>query len=79
MNRQLYTLTSTRYFWCHILEISAEARFELQFWAEQLEKFNGQDIWHSPSTIRFVYSDASDTGYGGYMIVNGCHKIQVNF
>ena len=48
MTRSLYALISTRYVWCHMLEISAEARSELQFWVDQLEEFNGQDIWHSP-------------------------------
>ena len=76
MTRSLYALISTRYSWCHMLEISAEARSELQFWADQLKEFNGQDIWHSPSAVRFVYSDASDTGYGGYTIEHGCHIAQ---
>ena len=76
MTRSLYALISTRHSWCQMLEISAEARFELQFWAEQLEKLNGQEIWHSPSAIRFAYSDASDTGYGGYTIEHGCHIAQ---
>ena len=76
MTRSRYALISTRYAWCHMLEISAEARSELQFWVDQLEEFNGQDIWHSPSAIRFVHSDASNTGYGGYTIEHGCHIAQ---
>ena len=46
---------------------------ELIFWLEQLEGFNRQSIWHSPPAIRAVCSDASDTGYGGYMVEHGCH------
>lgn len=38
--------------------------------------FNGQNIWHSPSAIRVAYSDASDNGYGGYMVELGCHIAQ---
>ena len=72
MTRSLYTLISTRYSWYHMLEISDEARSELHFWADQLEEFNRQNICHSPSSIRFVYSDASNTGYGRYMIEHGC-------
>lgn len=49
---------------------------ELGFWLGQLVCFNGQNIWHSPSAIRVVYSDASDTGYGGYMVEHGCHIAQ---
>ena len=29
--------------------------------------------WHSPSAIRVVYSDASSSGYGGYLVEHGCH------
>ena len=46
---------------------------ELQFWDQEIAKFNGQNIWHNPSAIRMVYSDASDIGYGGYMVEHGCH------
>ena len=34
------------------------------------------NIWHSPSAIRVVYSDASNTGYGGYMVEHSCHIAQ---
>lgn len=51
-------------------------RSEIQFWVDQLEEVNGQDIWHSPSAIRLVYSDASNTGYGGYIIEHDCHVTQ---
>jgi len=76
MTRSLYALIATRRSWCHLLEISTEAKAELQFWSNQLEDFNGQDIWHSPSAIRFVYSDASNTSYGGYMIEHGYYIAQ---
>ena len=35
--------------------------------------FNGQNIWPSPSAVRVVYSDASNTGYGGYCVEHGGH------
>ena len=76
MTRSLYALINTRCSWCHVLLISSEAKAELQFWINQLEEFNYQGIWYSPSTIRLVYSDTSDTGYGGYMIEHGCHIAQ---
>ena len=76
MTRSLHALIATRHSWCHLLETSAEAMAELQFWSNQLEDFNGQDIWNSPSDIRFAYSDASNTGYGGYMIKHSNHIVQ---
>ena len=63
--RSLYALINTRDSWCQKLKLSSEAATELQFWKEKLEHFNGQNIWHSPSAVRLVYSDASNTGYGG--------------
>ena len=71
--RSLYALINNRVSWCQNLRLSSEATAELQFWKEKLENFNGQNIWHSPSAVRLVYSDASDTGYGGYTVEHGCH------
>ena len=51
------------------------SHYVTQFWADQLEEFNGQDNWHGPPATYqtcIVYSDASDTGYGGYMIKHCC-------
>ena len=42
-----------------------QAKAEIQFWSNGLEEFNNQPIWHKASAVRVVYSDASDTGYGG--------------
>ena len=71
MTQALYTLLNTGQSWCRSLEISPEAVPELWFWLLNLEKYNGQSIWHSPSAVRLVYSDASDMGYGGYFIEHG--------
>ena len=30
-----------------------------------MEEYNAQPIWHGPSAVRCVHSDASDVGYGG--------------
>ena len=53
--------------------MTPEVKAELQFWSSQLELINGKEIWHSPSAIRVVYSDASATGYGGFTVEHGCH------
>ena len=71
MTRGLYALVNNRHSWCHVLGFSPEALTELQFWLFNLERYNGQNIWHSPSVVRLVYSDASSTGYGGYVIEHG--------
>ena len=49
--------------WKSCVVVSEEARGELKFWFDNLEFLNGQNIWRSPSAVRLVYSDASDTGF----------------
>ena len=73
MTRSMYALLNTRDFWCQNLPISDVARFELDFWLSQVDNLNGQGIWHSPSAVRIVYTDASDTGYAGYTVEHGYH------
>ena len=71
MTRSMYTLLETRLSWWESLEITLEAREELEFWKACLADFNCQPIWHSPSVVRVVYSDASDTRYGGFVVEHG--------
>ena len=63
MTRNLYAMLNSHQAWCDNLELSTDAKSELQFWAQELMKFNGQDIWPIPSAIRVVYTDASQSGY----------------
>lgn len=69
--RALYALLDSRRSWFDVLSLNEEARAELNFWNACLEYFNGQSLWQSPSTTRVVYSDASDTGFGGYIVEHG--------
>jgi len=71
MTRSLYGVLNSRNSWCTQLQLSAEAIDELQFWLSQISRFNGQDLWPKPSAVRVVYSDASNTGYGGYTVEHG--------
>ena len=75
MTRALYARNA----WCEFLAVTNEARDELLFWVDCLQEYNPQPIWHSPSAVRCVYSDASDTGYGGYTVEHGMHIAQVNW
>ena len=71
MTRSLYALLESRIAWCGLLALPEEARKELEFWSTNLADYKAQPIWHSPSAVRVVYSDASDTGYGGYVVEHG--------
>ena len=73
MTRNMYSLLNLREAWCDFLPVTAEARKEMEFWCTEIARFNGQNIWPSPSAIRVVYTDASDTGYAGYTVEHGCH------
>ena len=71
MTRSMYMLLESRLSWWDMLKITRDARQELEFWKACLADYNCQPIWHSPSAVRVVYSDASDTGYGGYVVQHG--------
>ena len=70
MTRAMYALIESRVSWCDRLKITSEARYELEFWLSGLERFRSQPIWRTAAAVRVVhvYSDASDTGYGGYTV-----------
>ena len=55
------------------MRLTPEAQHEIKFWSERLRQYNSQPIWYTPSAIRVVYTDASESGYGGYLIEHGCH------
>ena len=71
MTRSLYFVLNQRTAWCQSLVITPEASQELMFWLREIAKFNGRYIWPRPSAVRMVYSDASDVGYGGYIVEHG--------
>ena len=71
MTRSLYALINSRLSWYGKLQLTDKARFELNFWDKCIGEYKSQPIWRSPSALRVVYSDASDTGYGGYTVEHG--------
>ncbi len=71
MTRSLYTVLDSRSYWGQLLTVSPLARGELQFWFREIRQFNCQPVWHSPSAVGVVFSDASDSGYGGYTVECG--------
>ena len=73
MTRSLYAMLESREAWCDMLAVTQEGQMELDFWAKSIESYNGQPIWRGPSAVCVAYSDASDTGYGGYVLMHGMH------
>ena len=73
--RSLYIALNARSSWSDSFSLDMNAREELTFWLEGLHQYNGQPIWGWPSTVRVVYSDASDTGFGSYLVEHGKHVV----
>ena len=71
MTRCMYVALEGRTSWCDMLHVTDEVRGELCFWAKSLVSYNGQPIRYKPSAVRVVYSDASNVGYGGYIVEHG--------
>jgi hypothetical protein len=69
--RALYGDINTCATWKAFVCLSEEARAELKFWQNNVAVLNGQPIWFKPGATRIVYSDASDSGYGGYSVEVG--------
>ncbi len=63
----------SRFTWASKVVLSEEALDELRFWVASMEIFNRQPLWRASSAVRLVYSDASDTWYGGYLVEHGTH------
>jgi len=66
----MYALSSQQN-WCQTLTLTAEAGVELQFWLDQTNNINCQEIWHNSSTVRVAYSNTSDVSFGGFMVEHG--------
>lgn len=71
MTRAMYAVLESRRGWHDRLLLTEQAKAEIRFWSNGLEEFNNQPIWHKASAVRVVYSDASNTGYGGYTVEHG--------
>jgi len=68
MTRNLYALLNQRQCLSDWLTLDEGAAAELQFWVLSLQQYNYQPIWRQPGAVHVVYSDASDTGFGGYTV-----------
>ena len=71
--RFLYFLIQSRLSWNDRITVTSEAKDELLFWLDNIDSFNGRQVWRTPSAVRVIYSDASDTGFGSYSVSHGNH------
>lgn len=61
MSRSMYSQISEQVSWYCPFTLHDSVKSELVFWLSNLDQCNGRPIWFKSSTVRIVYSDASDT------------------
>ena len=67
LTRNFYAAIEERTSWDQLLFVSSKIRNELSFWQSNIGFINGKPmLWEL-----FIYSDASDTGFGGYPVQCG--------
>ena len=69
--RQMYLTIETRDSWDSFISCSPRVINELQFWHNNVSQLNGRDLFNKGQVFdSVVCSDASQLGYGGYVISN---------
>ncbi len=66
--RHMYKTIESRDSWSSKVNLSAGTIAELEFWARNLIAVNGHPIKPVISATSAVYSDASDSGFGGFSV-----------
>lgn len=69
--RAMYAQIEARKSWEEEVVLHDDVRREIEFWLAQVDSRNGLDMWFKSSAVRVAYSDASDSGYGGYIVELG--------
>ena len=64
----MYRFIETRETWYQERIIPENVIEELKFWLHNLDNKNGHRIKNNPTITKVIYSDASDKGYGGYIV-----------
>ena len=78
--RQMYAFMESRDFWYQRKILPERVREELKFWLNNLDDKNGHSILSNPIITKIIYSDASQMGYGGYIVQRmGCTIAQGKF
>ena len=54
--------------WYNTVNLSRETTNDLTFWLNNIEDVNGFTFKHRPTTTRIMFTDASESGYGGFTV-----------
>lgn len=71
MTRCLSIDTSSATSWNSMIFLSKDSIDQISFWKHTLDKINCRKMKCISGSNRVVYTDASDTGYGGYCVQTG--------
>ena len=68
MTRSLHTFIQSRFSWYRKEFLGEEVIAELKFWQGNIRKASGFKMKGSTITTKVIFSDASDHGYGGFVM-----------
>ena len=66
--KQMYKFVESKNTWDKAHVLSYDVIYELQFWQKNLSRTKSFRIKTRPEITKIVFSDASATGYGGYVV-----------
>ena len=69
--RNMYACIAANSSWNDVVLANAGVKDELKFWLNNIHHFNGYSIIRSFTAHVVIYSDASSTGYGSYLVTIG--------
>ena len=73
--RQIYRFIEAREFWYQRKLLPGTVWKEFTSWLKNLDGRNGHSIKNNSIRTKIVYSDASDSGYGGYIVQRLGHTV----
>ena len=75
MTRSIFSCIARRKNWSSNLQLDSDALNELNFWLSRIDENNRSPMLPQSSCVGIVYSDASETGFGGYLVKCGEHEV----
>ena len=66
--KNMHVFIESSYSWDSLRLISFDLKADLLFWRSNLSRCNGLSMTINTQVNKIVYSDASETGYGGYIV-----------
>ena len=64
--RHMYRQIESRYTWHAPIQLSTETIDQLLFWKQNFAKINCYSFKPNPTTTKILFTDASESGYGGF-------------